>query len=329
MGKLIERITPQQQAELANSVEYWLRIGRSVEPLDRAQATEAICAMYQAINKERPTVLFFSSPMMCVLAWGALRAMAKDGSQLESQLRSQLGSQLGSQLWSQLGSQLWSQLGSQLGSQTSNYFAGTWWCAWEVFYDFCNKIGVSYGEKERALLTLWLKQSQHCHWWFPYDGIVFASERPRVLEVDNRGRLHGEHGAALEYSDGYALYSWHGARVEKDIVTNPETITVKAIEQERNQEIRRVMTARYGQARYLLDAGAILVHQDKRGKLWRKERTDDTDLVMVEVKNSTPEPDGSIKDYFLRVPPEMKTATEAVAWTFGIEPQRYAPAIET
>lgn len=39
---------------------------------------------------------------------------------------------------------------------------------------------------------------------------------------------------------------------------------------------------------------------------------------------------GSFKDYFLRVPPQIKTASEAVAWTFGFDKvQEYAPSIET
>jgi hypothetical protein len=42
------------------------------------------------------------------------------------------------------------------------------------------------------------------------------------------------------------------------------------------------------------------------------------------------EPDGSIKEYWLRVPTPVATALAAVAWTFGLErEQDYAPAIET
>src|SRR5258708_19796990 len=37
---------------------------------------------------------------------------------------------------------------------------------------------------------------------------------------------------------------------------------------------------------------------------------------MIEVINRTPEPDSSFKHYWLRVPPTMRTAREAVAWTF-------------
>ena len=77
------------------------------------------------------------------------------------------------------------------------------------------------------------------------------------------------------------------------------------------------------------DSGAALVHQDERGKLWRKKRAEDADLVMVEVTNSTPEPDGSVRSYLLRVPPNMRTASAAVAWTFGLRSREYRPSVET
>jgi hypothetical protein len=33
--------------------------------------------------------------------------------------------------------------------------------------------------------------------------------------------------------------------------------------------------------------------------------------------------------YWLRVPPQMQTAREAVAWTFDKSPDEYEPAFET
>ncbi len=52
-------------------------------------------------------------------------------------------------------------------------------------------------------------------------------------------------------------------------------------------------------------------------------------LVMVEVVNSTPEPDGRFKHYWLRVPPAVGTAREGVAWSFGMAAEKYAPQLET
>jgi len=52
-------------------------------------------------------------------------------------------------------------------------------------------------------------------------------------------------------------------------------------------------------------------------------------LVMVKVVSATPETDSSFKDYFLRVPPGIQTAREAVAWTFGKTPDVYDPEQES
>jgi len=50
---------------------------------------------------------------------------------------------------------------------------------------------------------------------------------------------------------------------------------------------------------------------------------------MVKVINQTPEPDGTRKVYFLRVPPTIITAKEAVAWTFDQPGEEYNPLEET
>jgi hypothetical protein len=45
--------------------------------------------------------------------------------------------------------------------------------------------------------------------------------------------------------------------------------------------------------------------------------------------NCSPEPDGTFKVYTLRVPPTVRTAREAVAWTFNLPTEQYRPRIET
>lgn len=89
------------------------------------------------------------------------------------------------------------------------------------------------------------------------------------------------------------------------------------------------MIEKYGLSKYIEDSDSILIHKDTFGELYEKEINNDESIVMVKVINSTAETDGSFKNYFLRVPPECKTAKEAVAWTFGIESNQYEPQIET
>jgi len=47
-------------------------------------------------------------------------------------------------------------------------------------------------------------------------------------------------------------------------------------------------------------------------------------LAAVEVINATPERDGTRKHFFLQVPANMRTARDAVAWTYGLRPDVYA-----
>ncbi len=146
---------------------------------------------------------------------------------------------------------------------------------------------------------------------------------------DERDRLHCEDGAAIQYPDGWGVYSWHGVRVPMYVILEPEKITVDAIEAESNAEVRRVMVERFGLERFIKESGAKRVHQDDFGTLYRKELANDEPIVMVHVVNSTAEPDGSFNDYFIRVPPTIERAKQAVAWTFGKEEREYEPAMQT
>ena len=98
-----------------------------------------------------------------------------------------------------------------------------------------------------------------------------------------------------------------------------------------NQEERRVALDRIGWERFLETADATLVAQDDFGKLWSTEiRLEGEPAHLVEVVNSTPEPDGSHRRYFLRVPPTLRTARAAVAWTFGFDkPSEYVVAAQS
>lgn len=155
----------------------------------------------------------------------------------------------------------------------------------------------------------------------PFNG----ADRVQVT-LDNEYRVHSFNGkAAVVFPDGREEFYWHGVKVPGFVITNPEKITVLDIQSEGNTEVRRVMLEKYGLSNYLKNAGARLLDEDEFGKLWRVEIAGDEPLVMVEVLNSTPEPDGTTKTYFLRVPPDMLTPQQAIAWTFNLEAHEYDP----
>ncbi len=193
-------------------------------------------------------------------------------------------------------------------------------------------------DRRDALVDARLQIARSAGPWWALPGLAIVSERPATLRRDDRARLHSSSGPALAYADGTRIWAWHGVRVPPDVIEHPETITVESIDDERNAEGRRVLIERFGEERFIRSEGATVVAEDETGRLWRRaagrSRRDrwiepDEAVVMVEVRNATPEPDGTRKTYFLRVPPNMRTAREAVAWTFAMAGEAWRPAVES
>jgi hypothetical protein len=177
-----------------------------------------------------------------------------------------------------------------------------------------------------------------CGCWLLYwaDDTLYWVAKPTVHREPRTQRLHHITQPALA-SDFVNLYFWHGVMVPAFMVRRPDLITLAHIDQEINAEVRRVMIERYrhgeeihGAAAFIRDAGGErLDHDERYGTLWLRRITRYEAIVMIEVVNRTPEPDGHFKHYWLRVPPTMRTAREAVAWTFNMPAQQYAPEKET
>jgi hypothetical protein len=182
------------------------------------------------------------------------------------------------------------------------------------------------------------------------DKIYVAVIPTRVL-VDEQRRLHCADGPAFAWLADIRDYYWHGVHVADYVIERACEITVAKIDAEKNAEVRRVMIERYllgeeihGAGAFMRDAGGkSLDHDERYGTLWWREIDGDESIVILEVINSTREPDGHFKHYWLRIDPQIRpllagnqfgrpqkpTALNAVASTFGKTGEEYAPAIES
>ncbi len=417
----IEKLTAEQQAQLAVKRDEWLAVGFNASPADRAEAERGVDLAYRSGGLEPPRFkIWLRSPLEGVLATALLaeilrrnpdalalpsgvspqdfrksagaqvgaqvgdQVWAQVGDQVRDQVRAQARAQVGDQVWAQVGAQVgdqvgdqvrdqvgdqvrdqaraqvgdqvWAQVGAQVGDQVRDQVgdqvrAQVWaqvsWSLWgqhDAGYlgwmdTFHSVVGIKECERAAGLIAV----ARSSGWWWALRGFAILTERPTFISRDERGRLHCENRAALEYPDGWGVYAWHGVRVSEQLILRPQNITWQQIDQETNAEVRRVMIERYGMDRYLLDGGAAELHRDETGILYRKELSGDEPLVSVRVLNSTPEPDGSIKTYWLRVHPELRpmldggrtgepqemTARNAVASTFGMVGADYHPVVET
>lgn len=182
--------------------------------------------------------------------------------------------------------------------------------------------------------------------WWNYKNVCLAIERPTLVKRDLLNRLHCTDGPAVQFANGSIHYALNGVLVPSKVILQPEQITTTDIDAIRNAEVRRKLIEHYGLDRYLFHIGAVLVDrvapakslntQDQLtnpilgiqgGKLYHTKLN--VERAFLVLKNSTPEPDGTIKEYILRVPPEMKTVRQAVAWTFNMQEGEYAPVKET
>lgn len=167
---------------------------------------------------------------------------------------------------------------------------------------------------------------------YAFDQLAVAIVTPAYISRDESFRLHGEGEAAVTWKDGTKLYFHNGVPVPEKLVESPDQITREDIMAEHNAEVRRCYQEIMGSERFahMLGLQVIDAQHDRLGheiKLFKTEYKDklagDYIFFAQVVCPSTR------RRYFLCVPPTVRTAAEAVAWTFGKSVDEYRPEIET
>lgn len=286
---MLNKLTKKQESKLTEYANRWIQKGISNDFPSEERVTEIITAFYENAGEKTPPIKIVDSPSKAI-------ALAK-----------------------KMGAEQ-----NEIQFAWMNHDAGS-----IGFYEFFRK---ETNVKEIDTADLFVAGSE-LGWTLFFDEVCIVSKKPTVhFEVKNEdivsgtvSALHRMNGPAIDYgkNDKSNVYAVGGVVVDSYVVENPEKITVADIEKESNAEVRRVKIDQYGQSRYLQDSGAEVINEDDFGVLYRKNLGDDEPLMMVKVVNSTQEPDGTFKDYFIRVDPNayggLKTARQAIASTWRNE----------
>jgi hypothetical protein len=321
-------LSDKQKDKFKEYVQRWLKVALCTDPIDKDAAIDAVCRDYVICGLEPPKrFAIFSSPYSAAFATAILKDHWKRQSK-EWQRWINDGVEIITQaeLPAFLETNMTDDLKSCARSCVSEMMYGAHDASWLAMYEFSlYELGA---EECRRMIPL-MDLAKACGWWAPYDEVAILQDRPAEIHYDEQYRLHNLAGPALSYRDGWKLYKVHAVDVPEWIIKRPENITVNAIDNEFNAEVRRVMVEKFGHDRYLIEGKAELVHEDDFGKLWVKPQADDESIMMVEVINGTPEPDGTFRNFFKRVPPDMRTARQAVAWTYELDENDYLPTTRT
>lgn len=196
-------------------------------------------------------------------------------------------------------------------------------------------------------LLSWLEIYVRCPFYGLVDKTLVLGRAPVRISHNAAGKLHRTDGPAVEFADGTGVAFVDGVLLPERIFKKQHQIEISDILDEDNMEVRRVLMERMGTPAFLQEAKAKEIAHDDFGTLYHiTEVIDEWEpldepvngkyerpipMAFVKLINSTPEPGTTdvFKEYLLRVPPDMQTPREAVAWSFNVDPDSYAPLKES
>lgn len=150
-----------------------------------------------------------------------------------------------------------------------------------------------------------------------YDSAIYDTHfacimNPRV-DRDADWELHSAERAAFHWADNDEAYFWHGVRVPKEVIMDPESVFPKAMEL--TTEVRRALCERVGWARALELMGAELRSEQvdkKTGLTYSLYRLESGEQVLK--KQSPALQNGQQPYYCEQVDGALETALGARKW---------------
>ncbi|MBD2184671.1 leucine-rich repeat domain-containing protein [Aerosakkonema funiforme] len=191
------------------------------------------------------------------------------------------------------------------------------------FTEYCiSALNLVLEQKSQKVLQCVKDIFEHCGWIFPLEKVCIVCDRPIQFSLDAEDRLHAEGSPAIAFADGFRLYSYHGVTLpEKYGQLHPHQWQAKWLLSEKNAEIRRVLIQGIGYARICQELQ--LEELDFYREYTLLKIDNDVDIEPIFLLKMTCPSTGFI--HALRVPPEMRSAREAIRWVnWGIDPEQFS-----
>ena len=206
----------------------------------------------------------------------------------------------------------------------NNIIYGNHEADWASYVDYFQSVVDLDLSKGNGLIEL-IKTSGWA--WISADRAIII-DRPSHIHMDENNVLHAEDRPSILYRDGFAVYSWHGQQVPRDWIMNKESLTPEMALGQENTEMRRAACEIIGWNKILEKLNYRLIEEDDDPMIGRLVEVDLPDagaerFLMVRC--------GTGRDFALPVPPDMRTALAAQAWSYGLSSEEFGngPDIRT
>src|SRR6266567_2175752 len=347
-----QELTAEQQAFALHFAQVCIASMLSTTAIDEAEAEAHLRHAYRVAGREPPQVRWFDSPISFVVdsmdkdilgnmdsMWDSVR------DSVESNVRDSVGDNVWNNVWNSIMDSMWDNVWNNVWYSVRGSVVGSVEdllgpSRWDSVLTYADNSVAAYNN------AIWLAVCHFFHEAFEENhllhfalfnemvsGYQLGSKEARLVrkpirleERDEQGRWHSVSGMCLQYRDGWGFSAWHGVRVPEKLILHPDQLTKEDWLWEINLEVRRAMEERLGPDRFMELIGAKCIDQGRRGSLMEVDLGYDPERVAhyVQVRDASTQ-----RQYSLRVPPSIRRADEAVAWTFGLDEQDYQPAQET
>ncbi len=196
----------------------------------------------------------------------------------------------------------------------NDWYLGFWWLSWCGWYEYVKSIGVNFDESK---YDLFINFNSEVHFIIPYKRVCFVSEKPKKINWQN-GRLHKNGGLAIEYPDGYGLYSLNGITVPEYLAITPESqLDIEFFKKERNADVRAEFIRKFGIERMVNMGKSIDSYKNYTNKFWYDSEYELIDMSSIFTQHKYA-PFLRMKNlttgiwHMEGIPPECKTIQEAL-----------------
>ena len=149
-----------------------------------------------------------------------------------------------------------------------------------------------------------------------HEKFCVVSDFPLFIRRDDRNLPHCEDGPSHQWRDGWALYHWHGVRVPREWIEERDTLDPTIALTWENVEERRAAAEIVGWDRVLQQLSVRPIDTDPDPEIGALIEVDIPDIGTERFLRVQC---GTGRTFALPVPPDVETALDANAWTYGVD----------
>lgn len=182
---MLEKLTNEQEAEIQNYLEKWLKVGYRTETQDVEMAKEFVHFLYDKfLSLPVPEIYFVDSPLA--------------GQKLINKLDND---------------------GVEPDKGSLQYYEPArenWWMSYFSKYDCVLNVLFPEEKSQFELFQKFLDYSENCHMMWALDKAVVICDFPVSINASKEIGLDSKFGPSVLYKDGYATYALEGTSMDKE-----------------------------------------------------------------------------------------------------------------